>query len=203
MSAIDKLVSAITPTVSEEKREKAHARARAEALPGGWLSQILDQHESIAREFSEVRAAPEARTRRLSEKRLAVLLTGHTTAEEAAVYPALARVHEAGHAHKAYNEHAAVKIQLAELETLDPMSEAYLDKLGHLEGVVAHHLFEEENEWFLELQIRATTTENERITARFREEFDRYTRPQAAPPSPGIRPEPEPRSFTDDRPSAG
>src|ERR1700754_5078261 len=106
MSAFDKLVSAITPPESEEKRGKAHAKARAEALPGGWLSQILDQHEAIAQAFSEVKAAPEPRTRRLAEKRLGVLLTGHAMAEEAVVYPALAQVHEQGHAHKAYTEQA-------------------------------------------------------------------------------------------------
>jgi hypothetical protein len=204
MSAFDKLVSAITPPESEEKREKAHAKARAEALPGGWLSQILDQHEAIAQAFSEVKAAPEPRTRRLGEKRLSMLLTGHAMAEEAVVYPALAQVHEQGHAHKAYTEQAAAKMQLAVLETIDPMSQDYLDKLGHLEGAIMHHVFEEENEWLLELQTRATTTENERITARFREEFDRYMGPEA--PRPGaasIRPDLEPRSFTADRPSPG
>ena len=204
MSAIDKLVSAVTPPVSEEKRERAHAKARADALPGGWLSQVLDQHEAIAREFSEVKAAPDARTRRLAEKRLGTLLTGHTTAEEAVVYPALARVHEQGHAHKAYAEQAEAKMQLAALETLDPMSEDYLEKLGHLEGAVAHHVFEEENDWLPELQTRATTTENDRITARFREEFDRYMGADAPRPSAAaIRADLEPRSFTADRPSPG
>jgi hypothetical protein len=204
MSAIDKLVSAITPPVSEEKREKAHARARAEALPGGWLSHILDQHEAIAQEFSEVKAAPEGRTRRLAERRLATLLTGHSIAEEAVVYPALAQVHEQGHAHKAYTEQAAAKIQLAALETLDPMSEDYLEKLGRLENAVMHHVFEEENEWLLELQTRSTTTENERITLRFQEEFDRYMGSEGPPPGAShIYLAPEPRAFTVDRPSPG
>ena len=207
MSAIDKLVSAITPPVSEEKRQKAHARARAEARPGGWLSLILDHHEAIAQGFSEVRAAPDAHTRRLAEKRLGTLLTGHTMAEEAVVYPALAQVHEQGHANKAYTEQAAAKQQMAALETLDPLSQDYLDKLGHLEGAVTHHVFEEENDWFLELQTRATTTENERIGARYKEEFNRYMGSEA--PLPGaaaIRPDLEPRSFTadtSDRPSLG
>ena len=204
MSAIDKLVSAITPPVSEEKREKAHARARAEALPGGWLSLILDQHEAIAQEFSEVRAAPEARTRRLAERRLATLLNGHAMAEEAVVYPALAQVHETGHAHKAYTEQAAAKMQLAALETIDPMSEDYLDKLGHLESAIMHHVFEEESDWLLELQTRATTHENERITIRFREEFDRYMGPEAPDYRAGpIHVASEPRAFTVDRPSPG
>ena len=95
-------------------------------------------------------------------------------------------------------------MQLAALETIDPMGQDYLDKLGHLEGAVMHHVFEEENEWFLELQTRATTPENERITARFQEEFDRYMGLDA--PRPGAastRPDVEPRSFTADRPSAG
>jgi hypothetical protein len=54
------------------------------------------------------------------------------------------------------------------------------------------------------LQARATTTENERITARFVEEFGRYMAPETTRPGagPSIRPE-EPRSFSADRPSAG
>lgn len=206
MSTIDKLVSAITPPVSEEKRQKAHSRARAEARPGGWLSLILDHHEAIAQAFSEVRAAPDMRTRRLAEKRLGTLLTGHSMAEEAVVYPALGQVHEQGHANKAYTEQAAAKQQMAALETLDPMSQDYLDKLGHLEGAVMHHVFEEENDWFLELQTRATVTENERITARYREEFDRYMGPETSWPGvASVRADLEPRSFAPDanRPSPG
>ena len=98
-----------------------------EAEPGGWLSVILDHHEAIERAFSTVSAAPEAGSRRSALKELRLLLTGHAMAEEAVVYPAMAQVHDQAHANMAYTEQAAAKQQIAALETLDPMSEDFLD----------------------------------------------------------------------------
>jgi hypothetical protein len=177
MSAIDKLVSALTPPESREKRDEAHANARAEAEPGGWLSLILDHHEAIARTFEVVRDAPEPISRRSALRELRVLLNGHAMAEEAVVYPALAQVHAQGHANAAYTEQAAAKQLLAALETMDPMNEDFLDRLGHLESAVMHHVYEEESKWLLELQAQAIPSQNERITERYAEEFDRYMGP--------------------------
>ena len=73
-------------------------------------------------------------------KRSSTLLTGHSIAEEAALYPALAKIDENTHAVKAYTEQSAAKLQLGLLEDLPPMSQDFMDKLGHIEGAVAHQV---------------------------------------------------------------
>jgi hypothetical protein len=174
MSAFDKFVAAVTPPETEEQRAEARSRARAAAEPGDWLSMILDHHEEIEQAFAAVKQAPDAQSRREAEEELGILLTGHAIAEEAVIYPGVAHGGEKGAATMAYTEQAAAKMQLAALAYLDPMSEDYLDKLGHLEGAVAHHVFEEESKWFLELKEKAPADEQDRLTSRYEEEFERY-----------------------------
>ena len=74
----------------------------------------------------------------------------------------------------AYTEQAAAKIQMGLLETLAPMSQDYLDKLEHIRGAVAHHVYEEEGTWFLELKEKLPAPDQVKLTQRYREEFDRY-----------------------------
>jgi hypothetical protein len=174
MSIIDKAIAAVTPPVSDEKRQKAHAEARAAAQPGDWFSQILDHHEEIEQAFAATKAASTAEARRAAQKRLGVLLNGHAMAEEAVIYPALAQSGKQGHANTAYTEQAAAKMQLAALETLDPLSQDYLDKLGHLEGAVATHVYQEESDWFIDMKQNAPPEAQARATARYAEEYGRY-----------------------------
>jgi hypothetical protein len=174
MSIIDKAIAAITPPVSEDKRQDAREKARASCEPGDWLSQILDHHQEIEEAFAETRAASTADARRAAQRRLGVLLNGHAMAEEAVIYPALAQAGKLGHANTAYTEQAAAKMQLAALETLDPLSEDYLDKLGHLEGAVATHVYQEEDDWLQYLKAFASAEVQAHATARYREEYGRY-----------------------------
>jgi hypothetical protein len=193
MSILDKTIAAITPPVSEEKRQEAHEKARASAQPGDWLSQILDHHEEIDQAFADTKAATTADARRAAQKRLGVLLNGHAMAEEAVIYPALAQDGKQGDANTAYTEQAAAKMQLAALETMDPLSDDYLDKLGHLEGAVKTHVYQEESDWFPHLKAFAPAEAQAHATARYREEYGRYIE---GGPSAGGAPG-ERRSFTE------
>ena len=175
MSIIDKVVAAVTPPESEEARAKARAKAEAAARPGDWLSQILDHHRQIEALFAAVKSATTAEARREAQKRLALILTGHSVAEEAAIYPALAADKQVGHAELAYQEQSAAKMEMGLLERLDPMSQDYLDKLEHIRGAVAHHVYSEEGTWFLELAKDVGPEEQAMITQRYKEEFERYT----------------------------
>ncbi|GEM_PF-2451762 len=134
MSILDKAIAAITPPESDAARAKARAKAQAAARPGDWLSQILDHHRGIEAQFAVVKAATDAASRRSEQKKLGILLTGHSIAEEAAIYPALAADKQVGHAELAYQEQSAAKMEMGLLERLDPMSQDYLDKLGHIEA---------------------------------------------------------------------
>lgn len=174
MSIIDKVVAAVTPLESEQARIDARAKARAVARPGDWLSSVLDHHQQIERAFDAVKSAEDLHGRRSAQKWLSVILTGHSNAEESVLYPALANLDEKGHAELAYTEQSMAKIEMAALESLDPMSQAYLDKLEHIRGAVAHHMYEEEGTWFLELRDKASAIDQPTLTERYREEFARY-----------------------------
>ena len=176
MSALDKLVDAVPPLESPEKRAEARAKARAAAQPGDWLSIILDHHEAIEQAFASARAGGGVEQRHAALKRLGELLNGHSMAEEAVVYPALAEIGKGAHADTAYTEQVAAKLQMAALQNLDALSEDYHDKLGHLEGAVAHHVYKEESDWFLDLKQQADASTQQKVAKRYAEEFDRYIR---------------------------
>jgi hypothetical protein len=173
MSLIDKVVAAVTPPESEEKRREARAKARAAAGQNDWLAQVLDHHEQIEALFVEVRTAQDPPTRQEALKELALILTGHANAEEAVIYPALVHFGHKAHGMAGYTEQAGAKANMGELEYLDPMSSDFLDKLEHIRGAVAHHMYEEENDRFLDLK-QISSGDQARLTARYMEEFDRY-----------------------------
>ena len=152
MSLIDKALGALTPPESDEARAKATQVARAATQGEDWLSVALDHHDEIRAAFEACRAAVEAGSRLAEMRRLAAVLNGHSLAEEVVLYPALAKAGEKAHAGQAYTEQTTAKMQMAELERIDPASDAWFDKLEHIRGAVLHHIYEEENGWFLELK---------------------------------------------------
>jgi hypothetical protein len=174
MSILDKVVAAVTPPESEEARQEARAKARAAASPGDWLSMVLEHHQQIEQAFAEVKSATNPAARLAAQKTLAVILTGHSNAEESVLYPALAGADEKSHATMAYAEQAAAKTQMGLLEKLPPMSQDYLDKLEHIRGAVAHHVYEEEGTWFIELKEKVPAPDQMQLSQRYAEEFDRY-----------------------------
>ena len=175
MSILDKVIAAVTPLASDEERAEARSRARAAAPSGSWLAEVLDHHIAIEAAFEDVRSASDAATRRATQKHLALLLTGHSVAEEAVIYPAMATGDQKAHSSMAYTEQSAAKVQIAALEELDPMSQDYLDKLEHVRGAVAQHVYQEEGTWFPALIESGDAAVRARLDARYSEEFQRYT----------------------------
>jgi hypothetical protein len=174
MSIIDKVVAAVTPPESDEARREARDRARAAASPGDWLGMILDHHVQIEAAFAAVKTASTAGARVAALKKLAVVLTGHSNAEESVIYPALAGADEKAHATTAYAQQAGAKMNMGLLEDIPPMSQDFLDKLEHIRGAVAHHVYEEESKWFLELKEKVPSSEQVKLSKRYQEEFARY-----------------------------
>ncbi|AQR60287.1 hypothetical protein BZG35_00420 [Brevundimonas sp. LM2] len=172
MSIIDKIAAAVTPLPDDEKRVEATQEARAVATPGDWLSLVLDHHDRIREAFAAGRAVEGADARITAMRDLALVLNGHSLAEEVVLYPALAHAGEKAHAAQAYLEQTTAKNQMAELENIAPTEEAWLDKWEHIEGAVLTHMYEEESGWFLELKEKGE--HQERLTARYQEEFERY-----------------------------
>jgi hypothetical protein len=174
MSIIDKVVAAVTPPESDSARRDARDKALSRAAPGSWLSMVLEHHQNIEAAFATVKEATTAAAQVAAQKKLATLLTGHSVAEEAVLYPALSDAGEKGHATMAYTEQSAAKLQMALLEKLEPLTQDYLDKLEHIRGAVAHHVYEEESNWFIDIQDKVPAVEQDRLTARYLEEFSRY-----------------------------
>ena len=174
MSVLDKVIAAVTPPESDEARIKAREEATAAAQPGDWLSLILEHHIELESAVEAVEDAEDADERLVAFKEFAGLLTGHAIAEEGVIYPAMSAYSETGHADMGYTEQAMVKMQMAALEKLDPMGQDFEDKLEHIKGALLHHMYEEEGNWFLDLKKKATAEDQEMMTARYAEEFDRY-----------------------------
>lgn len=174
MTLLDKVISAMVPEPSEEKRAETRAEARRLSGGSGWLAMALDHHEQIEAGFAAVRAAGSAPARRAAQKQLAVLLTGHSVAEESVLYPAMALGDHKVHATEAFTEQSGAKVNLAGLEELEPMSKDYMDKLDHLESAVRMHMHREESDWFPELRQEGDAAMQTRLSRRFREEFERY-----------------------------
>ncbi|HYD27923.1 hemerythrin domain-containing protein [Brevundimonas sp.] len=172
MSVVDKVLSKITPLPSEEKRAEATAEARARATPGDWLSMALDHHDRIREAFAACGRAESAEARAVAMKELALVLNGHSLAEEVVLYPALAQCGEKMHAGHAYAEQTTAKMQMAELENIAPSTPEWKDKLKHIEGAVLTHIYEEESSWFLRLKEKGEHQAH--LGDRFREEFERY-----------------------------
>ena len=172
MSVIDKVLGAITPMPNEERRAEATRKAREVATSGDWLSMVLDHHDLIRSAFADCKAASSASERTEAMKALAVVLNGHSLAEEVVLYPALAQAGEKMHAGHAYTEQTTAKMQMAELENIAPSTPEWKDKVEHIEGAVLTHMFEEESGWFLKLKEKGD--HDSRLTARYAEEYDRY-----------------------------
>jgi hypothetical protein len=149
-------------------------RARDMAEPGDWLSCALEHHDHIRAAFEMARLAPPGGARVAAMKGLAVILTGHSIAEEAVLYPALVVVDAAKHAQTAYAEQTEAKIQMAQLERLSPLGPDWLAQLEQIQAAVLEHMDNEEGTWFLE--IKEGHPEQAKLTAKYREEFERYTR---------------------------
>lgn len=172
MSIIDKIAAAVTPQPNDEKRAEATAVARAASSPGDWLSQALDHHDQIREAFSAGKRTKSAAGRTSAMKALAVVLNGHSLAEELVLYPALGLAEHKAHAAQAYLEQTVAKTQMAELERIAPSDQAWLDKWEHIEGAVLTHIYEEESSWFLELKESGEDQAN--LTRRYAEEYERY-----------------------------
>ena len=174
MSFLDKIVSAVAPPESAQERADAHSNARSLATPGDWLSAALDHHEDIDTAFDAARSASTPQQAKDAVRALGGLLTGHSIAEEAVLYPALAMHGHKMNAAEAYQEQQTAKVEMAELEQLEPLSEEWVDQLEHIRGAVQHHVYEEESEWFPKIVDDVPPNDQAFLTKRFTEEYDRY-----------------------------
>lgn len=196
MSPFDKLRDSVTPKATPEQRAEARRKAQSAAKSGDWLSLVLDHHQRIEAAFAEAKRASSPEARHAALKQLGGVLTGHAIAEESVLYPALAGAGDKGDAQHAYHEQIEAKMHMAHLEKLDPMSEEAMKLLADIEAAVAHHMVQEEGDWFCDLHTKASAEDQRELTHRYREEFERYVGGGHAP-AEGHEP---PRTFEREAP---
>ncbi|ADB30639.1 Hemerythrin HHE cation binding domain protein [Kribbella flavida DSM 17836] len=113
-------------------------------MAGDVVDLIMQDHREVERLFDELKDNPE--TRRNLVPVLTTLLTAHSRAEEAEVYPAAAS--EAGEADDvahSQEEHVEADELLEKLAGTDPESAQFDKVLQDLIDAVTHHVEEEES----------------------------------------------------------
>lgn len=174
MSVLDRVAAAVTPAASDEQRAEARRKAEALARQHGWLEQILGHHREIEAAFAAALGASAPGERQQAAKQLGMLLTGHSMAEEAVIYPAISEHDGKTHAAMAYEEQSMAKVQFALLEQLDPMGKEWREKLEHIKGAVEQHVYQEEDSWFPEVAEAIDGQKSAFLTTRYRDEAERY-----------------------------
>lgn len=174
MSFLDKLAAAILPGETDEERMRARHAAISRAREGDWLHRAIEHHRDIEALFAEAMTGSDRNARRAAIKRLGHHLNAHAMAEEVVLYPAIARCGDKSDAADAYEEQAMAKIKMAKLETLDPQSDEWRDELKEIRDAIAHHVYEEEAEWFPQLADMISADESAMLTARYVEEYEQH-----------------------------
>ena len=105
---------------------------------------IMQDHREVERIFEELKSSPEKRPGLLPV--LVTLLTAHSRAEEAEVYPvARDEAGEADDVEHSQEEHLLADQLLAKLADTDPESPEFEPALSELVEAVTHHVEEEES----------------------------------------------------------
>jgi hemerythrin superfamily protein len=178
MTVSDKLMAAIKGLTSERDRQEARARATAEAGDDDWLAMVLAQHRRVEAAFAALMQSTDSEAKRRAEEQLRLLSTAHANAEESVLYPGLAHMGERSKATASYGEHALYKMNLGELEFLDPMSKDYADKVEYLWQATRDHICDEEGKRFPLLKQKTPPAQQEVMTRRFKNEFESYLQVQ-------------------------
>lgn len=173
MSFLDRIAAALAPAATDEQRIDARRQFEELAVGEAFAEDILAQHRQIEALFAEARNAsgPGAEA---AIRALAVLLNGHSMAEEAVVYPDISEHSGKAHAGMAYEEHAMTKVQLAELQKMAPGTREWREKLDHIESAVQQHVYQEESSWLPDVIRHAPVEERQRMSMEFREYFQRF-----------------------------
>jgi hemerythrin superfamily protein len=104
---------------------------------------ILNDHRELKRLFEQLQNEPGARPTTVPV--MVTLLTAHSRAEEAEVYPAAAEAGIADDVEHSQKEHLEADQLAADVAAADVTDPAFDDTLGKLIHAVTHHIEEEES----------------------------------------------------------
>jgi len=141
-------------------------RAQARQLPEGDVVRVLlEQHARIRELFTLVQESP-ARARREPFDELRALLAVHETAEEMVLRPRADGDDWKHVAEERNQEEREANKVLADLEGLDPQSEAFLAKLTSFQESVDSHADAEETEEFPRVLAALDADERQKLGRR-------------------------------------
>lgn len=143
---------------------------------GDWMQQVRAQHREIDRHFAMLKNTRDrdAGMRDMHLKQLATVLTGHSIAEEVALYPGVAITGDRPGSDKLYMDQQHAKVMVAEIDAMPRMGPMFMERLTALEAAIKAHVAEEETQKYPQLMRTATREMNLKMTADFRREFTRY-----------------------------
>lgn len=107
------------------------------------ITLIEQDHRALEELFERLQSG--SADRELLFQQMAAMLTAHSRAEEAEVYPAIAKSGEQDEVEHAREEHAQADELIAQLKTMDPESTDFSEVLARLIDAVNHHVAEEES----------------------------------------------------------
>lgn len=174
MSFLDRIAAAVAPAASDEDRAEARRKIESMARGEPFAETVVSQHKEIEALFAEARGAQGGAAAHQAVRQLATLLTGHSNAEEAVLYPDLAEFGGKTQAAMAYEEHAMTKVQLAKLQRMEPGSKEWREKLDHIESAVQQHVYQEENSWLPDIITNTPQEIKAELSRRYHEELERY-----------------------------
>jgi hemerythrin-like domain-containing protein len=137
----------------EPGRPETDAQARAGSKRQDALALLQQDHRDVQALFKRYKSAADQNERSAIAERVCRLLRVHTRVEEEIFYPAARRrIEDKELINEALVEHQAAKDLIEEIESAgagDPMIEARMQVLSEQ---IEHHVQEEENELFPEVQ---------------------------------------------------
>lgn len=148
------------------------------------LELLKADHQKVQELFDQVKATENEKQHKQLYKKIRTELEAHTHAEEKVLYPALKKDEEfKDQVLEAIEEHMQVKTLIRDIERLADGSERFDAKLKVLIDNVEHHVEEEEDELFPQVESRFSEEDLETIGMELeaaKKEFGKATRAKAA-----------------------
>ncbi|MGE5656109.1 MAG: hemerythrin domain-containing protein [Actinomycetota bacterium] len=114
---------------------------------------IKKDHRQVESLFAEIESSKDAKKIAALFERLYKELNLHSEVEELTFYPSMREYEETEELlEEAEEEHVEVKTMLEEMKPFSPTSSEFKTRLASLKSAVQHHVQEEENEVFPQVQ---------------------------------------------------
>ncbi|MDQ3012810.1 MAG: hemerythrin domain-containing protein [Acidobacteriota bacterium] len=150
------------------------------------LDLLMEDHQKVSQLFEQAEGTENEKKKQQLFEQIKTELETHTHIEEAIFYPALQEQEELNDlVLEAFEEHKQVKTLLREISNLSDGSEKFDAKLKVMKENVEHHVEEEENEMFPQVEQFMDETQLEELGQRMEEEKKKFGKQQRTASSGG------------------